>query len=48
LRSKVGTASNWQVRQKIYKSSKERWRNYEKHVGPLLGLLELYQPVIAQ
>jgi tetratricopeptide (TPR) repeat protein len=45
---KVGTASNWQVRQKIYKSSKERWRNYEKHVGPLLELLELYQPVIAR
>jgi len=38
---KVGTASNWQVRQKIYKTSKERWRNYEKFVGPLLPLLEL-------
>ena len=36
---RVGTASNWQVRQKIYKSSKERWRNYEKHVGPLLDLV---------
>ncbi len=41
---KVGTASNWQVRQKIYKTSKERWRRYEKFVGPLLPLLELYQP----
>jgi tetratricopeptide (TPR) repeat protein len=38
---KVGTASNWQVRQPIYKSSKERWRNYEKYVEPLLPLLEL-------
>ena len=38
---RVGTASNWQVRQKIYKTSKERWRNYEKFVGPLLPLLEL-------
>ncbi len=38
---KVGTSSNWQVRQKIYKTSKERWRNYEKYVGPLLPLLEL-------
>lgn len=38
---KVGTASNWQVRQKIYTSSKERWRNYAKYVEPLLGLLEL-------
>jgi len=37
---KVGTASNWQVRQKIYKTSKERWRNYEQFVGPLLPLLE--------
>ncbi len=37
---KVGTASNWQVRQKIYKTSKERWRNYEQFVGPLLSLLE--------
>ena len=38
---KVGTASNWQVRQKIYKTSKERWRNYEQFVAPLLPLLEL-------
>jgi tetratricopeptide (TPR) repeat protein len=38
---KVATSSNWQVRQKIYKSSKERWRNYEQFAGPLLGLLEL-------
>jgi hypothetical protein len=36
---KVGTASNWQVRQKISKTSVERWRNYEKFVGPLMGLL---------
>jgi len=39
---KVGTASNWQARQPIYKSSKERWRNYEKFVEPLLPLLKLY------
>ncbi len=38
---KVGTASNWQVRQKIYHTSKARWRNYEKRLGPLLPLLEL-------
>lgn len=38
---KVGTASNWQVRQRIYKTSKERWRNYEQFAGPLLPLLEL-------
>ena len=45
---KVGTASNWQVRQKIYQTSKERWRNYEKFVGPLLPLLELagHHPIV--
>lgn len=37
---RVGTYSNWQVRQKIYHSSKARWRHYEKHLGPLLGLLD--------
>jgi len=42
---KIGTASNWQARQPIYKSSKERWRNYEAFVGPLLPLLELVEPV---
>lgn len=37
-RRQVVTASYWQVRQKIYKNSVERWRNYEKFVGPLLSL----------
>jgi hypothetical protein len=36
----VMTASKWQVRQKMSKSSIERWRNYEKFLGPLLGLIE--------
>jgi len=36
----VFTASKWQVRQQVYKTSKERWRRYEKHIGPLLDLLE--------
>jgi Flp pilus assembly protein TadD len=40
---KVGTASNWQVRQKIYKTSKERWRNYEQHIGPLKELLAAHE-----
>lgn len=40
---KIATASSWQARQPIYKSSKERWRNYEKFVGPLLPLLDLYE-----
>ncbi len=35
----VTTFSNWQVRQKISKSSVERWRHYEADVGPLLQLL---------
>ena len=34
----VATASAWQVRQKIYRQSIERWRNYEKFIGPLKGL----------
>jgi hypothetical protein len=36
----VATASAWQVRQKVYRQSVERWRNYEKFVGPLKGLKE--------
>ena len=35
----VMTASAWQVRQKIYKSSVARWHNYEKFIGPLKSLL---------
>jgi len=38
---KVSTVSNWQVRQKISKSSVGRWLNYEEFVGPLLELLPL-------
>jgi Flp pilus assembly protein TadD len=34
----VVTASAWQVRQKIYKSSVARWRNYEQFIGPLKAL----------
>ena len=37
----VNTASVWQVRQKIYKTSVERWRNYEKFIGPLRSLKDL-------
>ncbi len=35
----VRTASVTQVRQPIYTSSVERWRKYEKHLGPLLDAL---------
>jgi len=34
----VVSASAWQVRQKIYKDSVARWRNYEKFLGPLKAL----------
>lgn len=37
----ITTASAWQVRQPIYKRSVARWRNYEKHIGPLRRLAEL-------
>jgi tetratricopeptide (TPR) repeat protein len=36
----VSTASSWQVRQKISKSSVLRWRNYEKFIDPLQKLME--------
>lgn len=36
----VKTASHWQVRQPIYKTSVQRWRNYEKHLGPLKKALD--------
>lgn len=39
----VFTNSMWQVRQPIYKTSKERWRRYEEFIGPLLPLLK-YAP----
>jgi hypothetical protein len=35
----VNTISNWQVRQKITKTSVERWRHYAQYVGPLLELM---------
>jgi len=34
----VTSASAWQVRQKVYKNSVARWRNYEKFLGPLKAL----------
>ena len=36
----VRTASVSQVRQPIYASSKQKWRNYERFLGPLLDALE--------
>jgi len=37
---RVSTFSKWQVRQKISKTSVERWRNYAPFVGPLMGLTD--------
>jgi hypothetical protein len=31
----VHTASNWQVRQPLYRRSVGRWRNYERFLGEL-------------
>lgn len=39
----VRTASFWQVRQPVYRSSVGRWRAYEKHLGPLLEALDAEQ-----
>jgi len=35
-KSSVHTASAGQVRQPLYKTSQARWKNYEKHLGPML------------
>jgi hypothetical protein len=39
----VRTASNWQVRQPIYKRARKRWKNYEHNLAQLkadLGYVE--------
>jgi hypothetical protein len=38
-RDVIKTASTWQARQPIYRSSVERWRNYEPWLGALRELL---------
>jgi len=38
----VVTASYWQVRQKMYRDSVHRWRNYRRFIGPLLELRDLH------
>jgi len=43
-RRSVNTASLNQVRQPIYKTAVQRWRRYEKHLGPLLEALGPYAP----
>jgi hypothetical protein len=36
----VRNFSRWQVRQKVSKTSVDRWRRYERHLGPLMSLLD--------
>ena len=40
----VITASSWQVRQPLYNRSVGRWRNYERHLAPLLEVLDAAVP----
>ncbi|MBX3444078.1 MAG: sulfotransferase [Planctomyces sp.] len=39
-RQAVATASQWQVRQPVYRSARGRWRNYESNLGPLIAALQ--------
>ncbi len=41
----IKTASSEQVRRPIYDSSVQLWRNYERHLGPLIEVLE---PLLAE
>ena len=40
LERSVKTASHWQVRQPIYKTSVQRWKNYEAFLEPLIEALK--------
>ncbi|MEK7265013.1 MAG: sulfotransferase [Pseudomonadota bacterium] len=35
----IRTSSVWQARQPIYTYAVARWKNYEKHIGPLIDAL---------
>ena len=43
----VGSASAAQVRRPLYATSQQRWRRYERHLGPLLQALGPYAPPIS-
>jgi hypothetical protein len=36
----VITASRWQVRQKLHGGATGRWRHYERHLAPLMPLVQ--------
>jgi len=38
----IFTASDWQVRQPMFKSSVQRWKNYASFLGPLQEMLKDY------
>ena len=38
----INTASQWQVRQPIYKTSLDKWKRYDKHIGILKEILDGY------
>lgn len=42
--ARVATASLWQVRQPLFRSSLGRWRNYAEHLGELHALLAADEP----
>lgn len=42
----VHTASKYQVRQPMYKTSINRWKNFERHLKPLLDALEDTTPIV--
>jgi tetratricopeptide (TPR) repeat protein len=44
---RVKTESRWQVRQPIYRTAVERWRNYEPYLGALAKLLPNETPRVA-
>lgn len=41
----VSTASKWQVRQPLYRSSVDRWKPYERHLRPLIDALDESPPL---
>jgi len=43
----VRTASNWQVRQPIYRRALGRWESYTRHLGPLMEQLRGIVPEIS-
>ena len=43
----VTTASNWQIRRPIYRSSVQRWRNYDQFLEPLRLAMRSFSPAAA-